>query len=83
MAFERIITILLINSAIGLDIIPIENPLLPIKLGNAHLNYNKHTFLYYFELDLLEKHIDTIREDIDTLKDTAHNINYEITSIMR
>lgn len=36
--------------AYDIQLTPVKNPILPIKLGNAKFVYTKHTFLYYVDL---------------------------------
>lgn len=70
----RINRIILILTAINftlsdVQIKPIKNHFLPLKLGNGRIIYNKHTFLHYIDLRALTEQITHLGETINTLVD--------------
>lgn len=51
-----------------IQITTLKNPILPIELGKTKLIYNKHTFLYYVDLDLVLKQLKNIKNYFSIIK---------------
>lgn len=50
------------------NIIPLNNPLLPFRLGNSKIIESKHTFLHFVEINPLINHLDTIEYSYNILE---------------
>lgn len=51
-----------------IQIIDLNNPILPIQLGDARLVYSKHTFLYYVDLKNIVRQLETVKQYYTIMK---------------
>lgn len=89
MVTKQVITFLIFTNFCfaNIEIIPINNPFLPFKLGSSRIIYNKHTFIHYINLEQLGNQVNEINSNYELLiknlpinyhHDTFDNILFNI-----
>lgn len=65
----------------ALEIIPLMNPFLPIKVNQARLVYNSHTFIHYLDYDALRRELNYIQDNINALTNAFNKLNTPTNSL--
>uniref|UniRef100_A0A6P7H0E3 Uncharacterized protein LOC114349305 n=1 Tax=Diabrotica virgifera virgifera TaxID=50390 RepID=A0A6P7H0E3_DIAVI len=60
---------------IDINITPLENLLLPIKLGTCRLIYSKHTFIHYINLNEIVRQVKSLKDNYQIIKTSVVKVN--------
>lgn len=81
MISRRLYALMILPLVLPLEIIKLDNPFLPINLGNARLMYSNHIFIHYFNYLEIGTQLNTIANNIKLVKFSYKNLTAETSNI--
>lgn len=78
--FNLIRLFAILTTAHSLELIPINNPILPIKLGNAKIPYSHHTFVHYFNYSTIATQLNSIYDSIQAVNNKFRETTNDLTN---
>lgn len=74
-----VITLVVAKLVLALDIKELNNPILPVHIGQSHVIDSRHTFLYHINLTYPENSLSLIKESLLQLENILNNLETAIS----